>query len=95
MRDAETLSLRASVVSVKNVGLPQHAVDPNGLFPNLDPDVGIVLKQIGKVKDHRAGPALAGSTFRDREDFTFRLIDPAARLVGAHVFDALQIGARE
>ena len=41
-RDAETLRSRASVVSIKNVGLSQHAVDPNRLFPNLDPDVGII-----------------------------------------------------
>jgi len=38
-RDAETFSLRASVVFIKDVGLSQLAVDTNRLFPNLDADV--------------------------------------------------------
>ena len=91
----KALSLRASVVFIKNVGRSQLAVDPNRLFPNLDPNVGIVLEQIGKIEDHRAGPALAGSAFRDRENFPFRLVDPAAQLVWVHVFEGLQIGVRE
>jgi hypothetical protein len=57
----------------------------------LDPNVGVVFENIRKVKDHRAGPAFASSTFDNRKNCLFRLTDPSARLVWIHVLDASQV----